>query len=456
MSQSHKRIAVIDIGKTNAKVVVVDAVTGVELAVRKTANAVLSGPSYPHYDIEALWQFILKTLKDFAANTGFDALSITTHGASAALLDADGKLALPVLDYEYLYPDTVTVVYRELRPAFSDTFSPLLTGGLNIGAQLHYQKTAFPDAFAKVKTILTYPQYWAYRLTGVAANERTSLGCHTDLWLPYSNQFSPLVEKLDLAERMAPVRSAFDVLGEIRPNLAREIGVTRPVPVYCGIHDSNASLLPYLVDRALPCTVVSTGTWVVCFAPGARPDGLDSTRDTLVNVDAFGNPVPSSRYMGGREWEMITHELPLSPLEDEWQMLATVIDRGSMLLPSIVKGCGPFPAMEGRWILKPDDAAEIRIAASLYQALMTTTCLDIIRSQGPIIVEGPFAANAIFLAALHSLTGRPVSVSGSQTGTSVGASVLAGSRPRHSVHLVEETIPGLTEYAATWRRLASV
>ena len=27
-----------------------------------------------------------------------------------------------------------------------------------------------------------YPQYWAYRLTGVLANEVTSLGCHTDLW----------------------------------------------------------------------------------------------------------------------------------------------------------------------------------------------------------------------------------------------------------------------------------
>ena len=35
-----------------------------------------------------------------------DAISVTTHGATAALLDADGALALPVLDYEHDGPDS--------------------------------------------------------------------------------------------------------------------------------------------------------------------------------------------------------------------------------------------------------------------------------------------------------------------------------------------------------------
>lgn len=36
-----------------------------------------------------------------------------------------------------------------------------------------------------------YPQYWALRLTGIAANEVTSLGCHTDLWNPWTADFHP-------------------------------------------------------------------------------------------------------------------------------------------------------------------------------------------------------------------------------------------------------------------------
>ncbi|MCC8932776.1 FGGY-family carbohydrate kinase [Rhizobium ipomoeae] len=453
MTVSFERIAIIDIGKTNAKVVIVDARTGAEVAVRKTANIVLAGPPYPHFDTERLWTFILETLFEFAGHPGFDALSITTHGATAALLDDKGALALPVLDYEYVYPDEVNRAYDLIRPNFDESFSPRLTGGLNLGAQFHFQRDRFPQEFARVSTILTLPQYWAFRLTGVAANEKTSLGCHTDLWRPFADSYSALVDRLDIADKMAPIRSAFDILSDIRPEIAQKIGLSKSVPVYCGIHDSNASLLPHLVDFGLPCTVVSTGTWVICFAPGAKPDALDSKRDTLANVDAYGTAVPSARYMGGREWEIVTKDLAAVTAEAEWAAVADVVSHKRMLLPSSVSGTGPFPQMKGRWHLEPENAAERRAAASLYQSLMTVTCLDMISSQGPIIVEGPFTSNRVFVAALHSLTGRPVYASPSQTGTSSGAALLAGIRPSSPLRLVNETIPGLDNYSATWREM---
>lgn len=455
MSQSFERIAVIDIGKTNAKVVLVDAETGAEIAVRKTANIVLPGPPYPHFDTDRLWDFILDTLKEFASGPGFDALSITTHGASAALLDTTGALALPVLDYEHLYPDAVNQAYDRIRPDFNETFSPRLTGGLNLGAQLHFQRDRFPQEFARVSTILTYPQYWAFRLTGIAANEKTSLGCHTDLWLPFAGRYSSLVEDLDLATRMAPLRSAFDVLGDVRPDVASSLGLSKPVPVFCGIHDSNASLLPHLVGFSQPCTVVSTGTWVVCFAPGGKPERLDSQRDTLVNVDAYGSAVPSARYMGGREWELLTKNLPEDSAEATWNTMAGVIAQDQMLLPSGVDGTGPFPNLKGHWTSEPDTNAACRAGASLYQALMTATCLQMIDSSGPVIVEGPFAANRIFLAALHSLTTRPIYASVSQTGTSAGAALLTGIRPMSSLRLVDDVLPGLDVYQSTWHARVS-
>jgi len=36
--------------------------------------------------------------------------------------------------------------------------------------------------------------------------------------------------------------------------------------VFCGVHDSNASLLPHLGSRQAPFTIVSTGTWVILMA----------------------------------------------------------------------------------------------------------------------------------------------------------------------------------------------
>ena len=97
-------------------------------------------------------------------------------------------------------------------------------------------------------------------------------------------------------------------------------------------------------DQALGDTTtldVSTGTWVVSFAVGGRLDQLDPARDTLANVDAFGKAVPSARFMGGREFDMLTAG---SAAEPDAEVLARVIRDQLMILPSVVQGSGPYPA----------------------------------------------------------------------------------------------------------------
>jgi sugar (pentulose or hexulose) kinase len=448
-----RRVAVLDIGKTNAKVVVLDAGTGSEIVARRTGNGVLTDGPYPHYDVDRLWSFALEALASLQATPGFDAISVTTHGASAALLAADGSLALPVIDYEHSYPEEVCKAYEQLRPPFTETFSPRLPGGLNVGAQIHYLKTRFPDEFARVRTIVTYPQYWAFRLTGVAANEMTSLGCHTDLWRPSQGDYSSLVDRLGVRTLMAPIRSAFDVLGHVLPDFGREIGLETLVPVYCGIHDSNASLLPHLLRNRQPFAVVSTGTWVVSFAVGGKVEQFDAKRDTLVNVDAYGRAVPSSRFMGGREFEIIAREIgPVDERKVE-AALRDVLSGGMMILPSVVEGSGPFPQGQARWILgKNATPAKRHAAASLYLALMTDTCLSLIGADGPIFVEGPFAFNGNYLQALSSLTARTVVALPGSTGTSQGAALLTGIKPPEASaqRRFDGEIEGLAEYRRRW------
>ena len=446
---SYRRIAVIDVGKTNAKLVVVDAVTGTEVASRSTRNSVVEEGPYPHYDVEALWGFFAESLAGFARSPGFDAISVTAHGASAALLGENG-LAMPVIDYEYNYPDEVRAAYKALRPDFSETRSPFLSGGLNVGAQIHYQKTQFPEQFGKVRSIVTYAQYWVWRLTGVAVNEVTSLGCHTDLWNPELGEYSSLVDRLGLRPLMAPTRSAFDKIGDLRLPLARQTGIDGAVPVYCGIHDSNATLLPHLISRKSPFAVVSTGTWVVSFAVGGRLGQLDPARDTLANVDAFGKAVPSARFMGGREFDILTGG---NPSEPGAEALDGVIRDQFMILPSVVQGSGPYPAREAILLNgKSRSVAEQSAAASLYTALMTNICLELIGAAGPTIVEGPFARNRTYLSALKSLTDREVIALPGSTGTSLGAAMLAGAECSMEP-AIEEVVPlgdAFDVYAQNW------
>lgn len=449
-----RHVAVIDIGKTNAKVALVDLDTVAEIAVRKTPNRPAAGGLYPHHDVDAIWTFILASLEALGRERKIDAVSVTTHGATAALLDAGGQLVLPVLDYEHDGPATVREDYEPVRPAFSETGSPPLPLGLNLGSQLFWQSRAFPDRFAEVASILMYPQYWAWRLSGVVANEVTSLGCHTDLWNPNAAGFSSLVGRMGWQNLFAPVTPAAAALGPIRPDIPAKTGLDPSTPVFCGIHDSNASLLPHLVSRRPPFAVVSTGTWVVTMAVGGAAVSLDPARDTLINVNAMGAPVPSARFMGGREYDTLT-----AGGGGGWSAadLESVLGGRIMLLPSVQQGSGPFPRSGSRWIGSEDPSAgECAVAAAFYLALMTATCLDLIGAEGGTIVEGPFARNALYADMLRAATGRPVLPQPGQAGTSIGAALLAG-RPAAGPVAADEP-PGRldaawTRYAAKWREL---
>ena len=70
----------------------------------------------------------------------------------------------------------------------------------------------------------------------------------------------------------ASIFKAYDVRGvvpdTITPEVAQATGLDPATPVICGLHDSNASLLPHLLARRPPFTVLSTGTWVIVFAVG--------------------------------------------------------------------------------------------------------------------------------------------------------------------------------------------
>jgi sugar (pentulose or hexulose) kinase len=232
------------------------------------------------------------------------------------------------------------------------------------------------------------------------------------------------VNRLGLEEKMAPVRKAGDRLGSVLPEVVARTGLPKDIPVACGIHDSNASLYPHLIRRQPPFSVVSTGTWVIVLALGGGRVLLDPCRDTLINVNAFGDPVPSARFMGGREFDMILKGREKGCSEEQ---IDTVLSREIMLFPAVDPRSGPFQGREYHWSVDETllSDGECFAALSFYLALVTAECLAMTGAEGPIVVEGPFAQNGLYLDMLEAATGRPVEASaGSLTGTSIGAALL--------------------------------
>jgi sugar (pentulose or hexulose) kinase len=449
-------IAVLDVGKTNARVIALDD-AGEPLAARSRPSAVLPGPPYPRLDLDGIWAWAEGALQELAREHRIEAIVPVAHGAAAVLL-AGEEPTLPALDYEFAGPDE-TAGTLEPDP-FAETASPVLPAGLNVAAQLHWQERRFPQAFARVTDILMLPQYWAWRLSGVKATEATALGAHTHLWNPAERRFSGLARRRGWAERFPRLRFAWDVLGPVRPELAALIGLPEDCRVLAGIHDSNASFLPHLVSRQTPFTVLSTGTWVIAMAAGASLARLDPAADMLANVDARRDPVPCARFMGGREVERVAEAAGLRAAAGP-EDVAAVIARGAMALPAFVAS-GPFLDREGRIVGKAGTEPRQRAAlAALYGALVVEVMLEKLGAAGPVVVEGSFHRNAAFCGLLAAL--RPeqsVHPTDDPSGTARGAWLLSrwGDGLEWRAELGPAVAPwrieGLAAYRARWREAA--
>ena len=444
-------VAVLDIGKTNIKLEVF-APDGAILWERSTPNRVLSGPPYPHADIETVWTFLIEALRESNAVRAIATLVTTTHGCAGALVDEAG-LVLPVLDYEYAGIDDIEPSYARLRPPYAETLSPNLPGGLNLGKQVAWQKMRFPDAFARATHYLTYPQYWAWRLTGVAASEVTMLGAHTEMWEPLAGRFSSLAVSLDLPRLMPAVQPAWRSLGPLRPEIAAATGLAPTTQVLNGVHDSNASLLPHLAYRRAPFTIVSTGTWVILMAVGLGVERLRGEDDMLANVDVEGRPTACARFMGGREYSAIVGD---SCGDLDGAAIERVVERGALALPCFAPQGGPFAARTGEF--SGDFIASDRPAlATLYVALMTDLMLTRLgAATGDLIVEGGFVANPAFAPLLAALRpGQRVFTGGDAAGAARGAALLAhwppatGAAPE-GIAVAPAEIAGLGAYRRVW------
>jgi sugar (pentulose or hexulose) kinase len=452
---------VIDIGKTLAKASLWDA-DGSMIARKTRPNQRIDAGDYHALDVEGIEAWLVGVLAGFAPMANVGAIITVGHGAAAVLV-RDGQVVVPPLDYEDPIPAGLRADYDALRSPFSETGSPGLPDGLNLGAQLYRLQRLHPEAFAGAQ-ILLWAQYWSWLLSSVAACEVTSLGTHTDLWNPTRGEPSGLVVRMGWAGSFPPLRKAADVLGPITSEWAAKTGLSADTQIHCGIHDSNAALI---AARAFPeisggeATVLSTGTWFVAMrTPDAPVDlsALAEARDCLINVDAFETPVPSARWMGGREIEtqigLDTRRVDIKP--DQPALLAAVpgvVAAGSMLLPGFAPGCGPFPGAEGRWVAQPEDWFARRAAVCLYAAMVTSVSLNLIGAKRAILVEGRFAEAEVFVRALASI--RPddaIYVANAHNDVSFGALRLLDPalKPAGELVRVKPLENDLTPYHARW------
>jgi len=424
MAASDELTLVIDIGKSNAKLLMMDA-AGTVVERHSRPNASVPSPlGYPALDVHGLASWMQTTLCTSVNTRRCGHVIASTHGAALVAL-ADGGLAWEPLDYEFDVrndADAALTAPPSSQDSFRETLSPDLPAGLNAARQLLWLQGKHPAAWNNTRLLLPYPQYWAWLLSGVACSEVSSLGCHTHLWNPQRSAFSGLAKAEGWATLFARLRSAWEVLGPVRAQVSEAWGLPPSCQVHAGVHDSNACLARYLEHRplALPqphkLTLVSSGTWTVLMAPGASPDALVAEKDMLGNVDVTGRLIPTARFMGGREFEAILGGA--QPHAASLACLQQLIDSHTYAFPAFSHQGGPFSGTRGyveRQGARLDAASVACMAdaqratlATIYCAQVTAWLISYLWSDQPtgshkVIIEGPLAHNLIYLQVLQSV-----------------------------------------------------
>lgn len=454
-------VAVLDVGKTRVKLSAVSA--GTVLETLSTPNVVHPGPPWRHHDLSGMETWVAQALHDLGKRHPVSAIVPCGHGSGAVLV-SDESPALPMIDYEDRPPPRVDAAYHTLAGSFRERGSPVMLGASHIARQLLWMDMEQPTAVAGARWFLGLPQYWAWRLSGIAASEPTILGAQSHLWAVRDRRWGSIVAARGWERLLPPLRRADDRLGPLLPEWVARTGLPASTPVLCGIHDSSANFHRYRAAGLSGLTVVSTGTWIVALSDAADPDTLDEMRGMTCNAYLDGSPLPGALCMGGREFALVAGtDTPRTRPDPE--ILRGLLARGTLPVPCFGDEDGLLPGRARRGFVHgpPPESEPERLALALvHAALLTDLCLDVLGRTGDVVLDGTFAVDPHYPALVAALRpGTTVLASSEAYGTAIGASLLAGefgaARAPLALHPAAALdMPRLHEARVMWRRLAGL
>ena len=290
-------IAVFDIGKTNKKFLLFDNKHELVYQDEMVMPTTVDDDGFECDDIALIESWIISRLKAEVEGGKYNirGVNFSTYGASLVFLNDAGERLTPVYNYLKPVPETLAQKWYEenggKREFCRKTASPALGTLLNSGLQIRWLKQYKPEVYAQVKYILHFPQYLSFLYTRYVLSEYTSIGCHTGIWDFDQMQYHEWLASEGVT-LPAPKNNSFVLKVKVA---GKEIAVGP------GIHDSSASLAPYLLANTEKFVLVSTGTWCINMNPfnhqPLTPHELEN--DCLCYLSVGEKPVKSSRFFMG-------------------------------------------------------------------------------------------------------------------------------------------------------------
>jgi|SRR5665647_2039853 len=257
-------VAAIDLGASSGRVMA--GRVGTQrlelLEMHRFANGpVRIGPTL-HWDVLGLYREVLHGLSAAARKHDLAGIGIDSWAVDYGLLDGTGALVgNPV---HYRDNRTEGVLERVVRTVPADELYAV-TGLQQLPFNTIYQLvSALGTAQLKVADkLLLIPDLFGYWLTGQVGAEATNAST-TQLYDVRSRTWAThLAERVGIPARLLPpLREAGDVVGNLLPGVAADLGLRSTIPVVAvGSHDTASSVVAVPAAPGGRFAYISSGTW---------------------------------------------------------------------------------------------------------------------------------------------------------------------------------------------------
>ncbi|MBI9038840.1 MAG: hypothetical protein JEY97_11955 [Bacteroidales bacterium] len=259
-------IAIFDIGKTNKKFLLFDLNLALVYEIQTQFTEITDDDGDPCDDIESILKWMNSQIEKIQKGRQFQILAInfSTHGAGLIYIDEHGQRVSPLYNYLKKIKGVDFEAFYEKqngKDEFSRKTASPAYGMLNSGLQILWFKNRKPKMWKQVKNILHYPQYLSYTFTEKITSDFTSIGAHTAMW-----DFDKMNYHRWLNEENISVLHP----DSVKQNQLIDLN-GNSVIVGSGMHDSSASLIPFIKKyQKQEFVLVSSGTWILCMNPFSK------------------------------------------------------------------------------------------------------------------------------------------------------------------------------------------
>jgi len=261
-----RNIVAIDLGNSSGRVVLGqwDGEGGVLREIYRFPNEPNEEAGHVVWDIERIWNEILKGLRIAAAESGgrVESIGLDCWGAEYVLVDKAGER----IGRAYTLRDPRQV--RAMERAFSIlprkriyeiTGIQVLPINALYGLLAHQE--ALPDEWERAKVWLGTPEYFLFRMTGVAVAEYTNAP-NSQLVDAVTKAWSrEICEAFGFPlDKFPPIVPPGTILGNLRAEIARETGLSNVKVIAPACHDT-ASAVAAIPHSHHDLAFISSGTW---------------------------------------------------------------------------------------------------------------------------------------------------------------------------------------------------